>query len=441
MLNFLFCFLSLNKKNLVVCFFCWTCLTFIFLVLSCFFCVLKNGSVFAFFACLLWCIWNFLFSSNKLGKTSPAFSLSAMLLSFSVPSFFSHKGVWHNPFKIWTVFWNSLFVLFLPSLFLSRKNQLQKKLSLFFQSFFVSLFSFQNFSIIIFLWSFFLSSFCSSLFCFLLLFLFFPSPFFLYFSISVFLFFSLPHVSLSVLLHLLFCVSPFLYKTFFFLSFDLDLFVFLLLLYPFFFISVSAFFLFWKNKVQYFLWSIFWKDENVFSNSPLSDFFLVFFLLPVVIVLVCPMFSFFSRFFNVSYLDFLLPIFFLCFFKNRFVSKSKSRWFLSHCCSFWKTLFPDFSTFRYKNRLPCMIFKNCFAICLCFRALFETIFFIPLFLFKKNASKKELILFTFSLYFFFFLFRSLFVCLLVMFCSMISPMFTNFFYYPVVTRWKKSCFF
>ena len=63
-----------------------------------------------------------------------------------------------------------------------------------------------------------------------------------------------------------------------------------------------------------------------------------------------------------------------------------------------------------------MIFKKCFAICLCFQALFENYLLYPFVSVQKNASKKELILFTFSLYFFF-LFRSLFVCLLVMFAQ------------------------
>ena len=210
MLNFLFLFFSSQQKKPCCLFFLLDMFNIYFSCFVLFFLCLEKWFSFRIF-CLpvVMYLKFFCFSSNKLGKTSPAFSLSAMLLYFSVLFFFSHKRVWHNPFKIWTVFWNSLFVLFLPSLSLSRKNQAKKNYLCFFSPFLFH-FSFQHF---------FYHHFSLIIFPFIFLFIpFLLSPpfsllsfstlsLFLYLSVS---FFSLPHVSLSVLLHLLFCVSPFL---------------------------------------------------------------------------------------------------------------------------------------------------------------------------------------------------------------------------------------
>ena len=72
-----------------------------------------------------------------------------------------------------------------------------------------------------------------------------------------------------------------------------------------------------------------------------------------------------------------------------------------------------------------MIFKFFFAIRLCFQNLWKISSLSPCFCSKKkNASKKQLILFTFSLYFFL-LIRSLFVCLLVMFTLLVVTLLTE----------------
>ena len=211
-------------------------------------------------------------------------------------------------------FLNSLFILFLPSLFL-RKNQHPKKSSLLFSPFFVSLFLstfflssffFDNFSFHLFVHPFLLSSpFFSSI----LLHSFFISP-----SQCFSFFFSLPHGSLSVFLHLLFCVSPFLFLNI--LLFSLLILISLFSHFFFTLFSSSPFLLFsCLNKLKI----LCGQDENVsffFRTLLLSDFFWCVFLLASSFFLLCPMFSVFSRFFITSYLDFLLPIFFLGLFQK-----------------------------------------------------------------------------------------------------------------------------
>ena len=275
MLNFLFLFFSSQQKKPCCLFFLLDMFNIYFSCFVLFFLCLEKWFSFRIF-CLpvVMYLKFFVFHPTNWERHLLLFLFLPCCFLFLFSSFFLTKecDIILLKFELFSEIPCSSF--FSLHFFCHEKISTKKNYLCFFSPFLFHFFSFQNFSIIIFLWSFFLSSFCSSLFCFLLLFLFFPSPFFLYFSISVFLFF----FSTSRFL-ICFTPSPFLRITFFvikhssFLSFDLDLFVFLLLLYPFFFISVSAFFLFWKNKVQYFLWSIFWKDENVFSNSPLSDFF------------------------------------------------------------------------------------------------------------------------------------------------------------------------
>ena len=247
------------------------------------------------------------FSSNKLVKTSSAFSLSAILISFSVLLFFFffEKSVWNNPFSFWTVFfffWNSLFILFLPSLFSHEKISAKKKSSLvFFSPFFVSLF--------LSTFSFFLSS-LFSLMIYPFIFVFRPLFAFLSFFSSLLLHsvfislsqcFSFSFFSTSCF-HICFSPSPFLRisffwcKTFFFSPFWSWSLCFHTSSSPFFLHLHFCFLLALKNKVPNFLWSIFLKTKMFFfffRTLPLSEFFSCVFLLASSFFLVCPMFSVF----------------------------------------------------------------------------------------------------------------------------------------------------
>ena len=344
------------------------------------------------------------FSSNKLVKTSSAFSLSAILISFSVllfVFFFFEKGVWNNPFSFWTVFfWNSLFILFLPSLFSHEKISAKKKSSLvFFSPFFVSLF--------LSTFSFFLSS-LFSLMIYPFIFVFRPLFAFLSFFSSLLLHsffislsqcFSFSFFSTSCF-HICFSPSPFLRisffwcKTFFFSPFWSWSLCFHTSSSPFFLHLHFCFLLALKNKVPNFLWSIFLKTKMFFfffEPSRYLNFSRVFSSLRRHFSLFVQCFLFFSRFFIISYLDFLLPIFFLGLFQKSFCfrKKSKNHWFFSQNYSFWKTLFPDLNHFSLSNCLPCMIFKKHFAICLCFQTLFEKYLLYPFFLLKKKPLLKS----------------------------------------------------
>ena len=167
----------------------------------------------------------------------------------------------------------------------------------------------------------------------------------------------------------------------------------------------------------------FFEDENVFffQTLLLSDFFSCVFLLASSFFLVCRMFSVFSRFFIISFLDFLLPILIWASSKNRFDFERNQK-IIDSCLNIIlfekKHFFFDFSLFAIKPS-PIHDLQKTFSICLCFQTLFGNYLLYPVVsVEKKNASKKELILFTFSLYFFL-LFRSLFVCLLVMFALLV----------------------
>ena len=150
---------------------------------------------------------------------------------------------------------------------------------------------------------------------------------FLHHSVSLSLFSSTPCF--------LICFSPspcFLRISFFvvkhssFHPFDLDLFVFLLL-YPFFFISVSAFFFLLLKKSSKFSVVIFLQTKSVFFFEPsrFLNFSRMFSSLRRHFSLFVQCFLFFSRFFNITYLDFLLPIFFLGLFKKSFCFRKKSK--------------------------------------------------------------------------------------------------------------------
>ena len=108
---------------------------------------------------------------------------------------------------------------------------------------------------------------------------------------------------------------------------------------------------------------------------------------------------------------------------------------------FEKPFFPDFSTFRYKTVSHAWSSKIVLPFVCVFEHFLKTIFFIPLFLFKKTLLKRN----WFSLLFLFTSSSSCSVLSSCVFSLCLLNDFSNvhnfFFYYPVVTRWKKSCFF
>ena len=158
--------------------------------------------------------------------------------------------------------------------------------------------------------------------CFLLLFLFYPSPLFLYFSISVFLFlfFSLPHVSFSVFLHLLFCVSPFLLSNFLLFS--------LLIL-----ISLFSFFFFTLFTSSSSLLFFCFKKNSKFSvvNFLKTNVSFFFFSNPPVICIFSRVFSSLRRHFSLFVQCFLffrdssLFLFLIFFYRSSFWVSSKNR--------------------------------------------------------------------------------------------------------------------
>ena len=268
LLSFLFLFCHQKTRFYVLPLFVGHVLHFFLFCLV--FSVLKNGfSSFRIF-CLpvVMYLKKCCFSSNKLERTSSAFSLSVMFLSYSVLLFFflGEKVCEINLFSFELFFLKFLVRTFSPFTILTKKSAPKKK-HLCFSVLFCFTFPFN-----IFLSSFFFDIFSFHLFVhpFLLSSPFFSSILLHSFFISLSQCFSLFFFSTSCFL-ICFSPSPFLRISFFvikhssFLPFDLDLFVFLLLLHPFFFISVSAFFFLKKFSVVNFF-----EDENVsfFSNPP-----------------------------------------------------------------------------------------------------------------------------------------------------------------------------
>ena len=127
---------------------------------------------------------------------------------------------------------------------------------------------------------------------------------------------------------------------------------------------------------------------------------------PCVVIFPClsNVFLFFARIFNdhfswFSFITLLKKSF--CFWEK--VQKKIIDSFLN-IILFEKRIFLNFNHFSLLNCFSCMIFKNILPFCLCFQTLFwNNIFFIPLFLWKKNASKSKrfslLCLFTSSSWF------------------------------------------
>ena len=187
--------------------------------------------------------------------------------------------------------------------------------------------------------------------------------------------------------HLFFSRSPFsrilfLFQLIFLLSpFDLDLFVFFLL----------TFFL--KKKLKIFCGQFFLKTKMCFFKKKPSRYLIfsrVFSSLRRHFSLFVQCFLFFSRFFIISYLDFSFTnLLFGPPPKNVLFSKEiKKSLILFSIIFFLKNTFSRFFHFSLWNRLPCMIFKKQFAICLCFQTLFEKYLLYPFVSVKKNASKK-----------------------------------------------------
>ena len=99
LLNFLFLFFFSHQKTLLSVFFCWTCFTFIFLVLSYVSVSWKMVSpVFAFFACLLWCIWkNVVFQPKHWWRHLLLFLFLPFFLLFVFSCLFVfEKSVWNK---------------------------------------------------------------------------------------------------------------------------------------------------------------------------------------------------------------------------------------------------------------------------------------------------------------------------------------------------------
>ena len=207
------------------------------------------------------------------------------------------------------------------------------------------------------------------------------SPLFLYFSISMFLFlfFSLPHVSLSVFLHRRFLRIPFLFWNILLLSL-----LILIPLFSYFFTLFSSypslFFLpktnskfsvvnFLMTKMSFFFWTL-----------SLSEYFLVCFP-PCVVIFHCLSNVFwFSRFFIITYLDFLLPIFFLGLFKKSFCKKIKKTLILFSILFLLKKknlFFLIFTTLRYKTALHAWSSKNILSFVCVFIFFFEKYLLYP----------------------------------------------------------------
>ena len=335
---------------------------------------------------------------QQFGKTSSVFSLSAIFLSSSVLLFFFFflKRVCKIILLyFWTVFWNSLLVLFLPSLF-SRKNQLQKFIFVFFSLFLFHFFSFNIFfSFITFLFhNFSFPLFCSSLCAFssffssLLLHSFFFSPSQCF---SFTFFFSTPCF--------LICFSPSPFLSILFLFWNILLFSFWSWSLCFltslqFFLHLRLCFLAQTNS-KFSVVNFSMTKMSVFSNPP------VIWIFSRVFSSLRRHFSFFVQcflFFRDSSLLLILIFFYHSSLwsssKNRFdFEKSKESLILFSILFFLKNRFPDFlNTFRHKTTPPCIIFKKHFANCLCFQTLSffgKNVFFIPLFLFKKKTPQKS----------------------------------------------------
>ena len=335
--------------------------------------------------------------SHKLEKTSSVFS---SFCNFSFLLFLCSRFLCKS---VWLIllfsnsFWNSLLILFLSSLFITKKSAEKPSFFVSVQPLLCVTFFLSTFFLIFyhhfFFVHFFLSSFCSSLFAFLSFFFSLISPFFPYFSISMF-----P----QLFLHRRCCVFSFCCNSFFFcLS--------LLILISLFSCFFSRFFpslFFHQKKNQNFLWSIFWRLNYVFIfwTLPLSVLNLVCFSSlrrHVSLFVLCFLFL---RFFIVTFLDhryffdFLLSIFFWAFFKNLFVFQTKdqkyhssfcSRFEKNPCYSFsWKSVFCNTFVFFMRDLENILSF-------LCFQSLFLWNYFVSLCFCPKE---KWLILFTFSLH-------------------------------------------
>ena len=419
---------------------------------------MKNGfSSFRIFACLLWCIWkNIVFHPTNWWRHLLLFFclflFSCLFVCLFVCLFLKKKSLWNNPFSYFELFFEIPCLSFSLFLFFLAKNQPNK---LHFFNFFL----FHIFSFIIF--HFFLSILFSLI---IFPFIFFVHPFvhsspfsLLSFSVlSLFLHLSVSLFFLCIIFpYLFFAIAffaylPFVLKHSSFLPFDLDLFVFLLHLYPFFLHLRLCFFLALK-KVQNILWSIFWRRKclSYFQNHP------VIWILSRVFS-SCPMFSVFSRIFIITYL-----LFWVLFKKSFWFWKTKNHRVLSQFYSFWKTsFFPEcLPIFAMKPHLHAWSSKNTSSFVCVFKLFWKisSLFFVSVFFFKKKTPlKSNWFSLLFSLYFFL-LFRSLFVSSRYVYSplcyssywknfrerkswKMVSPIFTFF----IILLWraeKKKMFF
>ena len=264
---------------------------------------------------------------KQIGWTSSFFSLSACFLFF----YFCLKNVKKTPL-ISKLFWKFLLKSFLSSFF-SPKNQ-PKKLHFFFLSFFCFTF---------FLWSFWHFSLLSPLFFHHLSFHLFVHLFLLFFILSLCLYLSVSLslcCSISCMFHCLSFNSPSPFLCIFFNSFILFSLLFLI---TFFFSSFFFTLFFLHLRICFFcqtnsnLSVVIFQDEIMFFffffTLPSSVFnLLFFFLLASSFFLVCSMLFCLFVFLGITFLDFLLSIFFLrllknwrfCFWKNH----KKYIWFL-----------------------------------------------------------------------------------------------------------------
>ena len=317
--TFFFCFLLLHLENNFDCFFfCWAPLYILF-----FFCVLKNSFSFFFLWDSFWFSFSFLFLWKKKKQVLLFYSLALMYLKRCW--FFQQIG--ENTFFFSFCFSFSSFSLLLWFFKLFVCEMIRFIFIFKFLLKFFSLVIVHHFS----LWSLFLTSFCPSLGAFVTFFFSLFSPFFLAFYISMFLFFSLSRVSLSFILHRRFLRLFFLFALIFlFLSFVPDLILFFFFLYQFFLPKKS----FFHEFMSVFL-------EPCLYLCLISCFF------PACVVLLYCVFHVFSGFFaflDVTFLDFLLSIFFLGLFKNcRVVWKNYKKISLILLFLFFQT--PCFSSF------------------------------------------------------------------------------------------------
>ena len=289
----------MSPKNTIlsVSFVCWTCFTFVFLVLSYF-----SVSWFDVFE------KNVVLLSNKLVRDIFCFFsfLSCFFLLFCSLFFFFLK-MWNNLFHFWTVFLKFLVNPFPPSIFSNAKISF-KTFHFCFSIFFCFTFFLQHFPFI--LSSFFFDNFYPFIFLFIPFVL--LSPFSLL-SFSFSLSFSLSHVSL----HCFFSIAVFAYPLFVLthfssLYFDLDLIYPVLLLLYFFHLRIFS-----PEKINIFCGQLLKMKCLFLLTTPSSVFDLLFF--PRCVVLIPGLFHVFTDFERVMkllFLNFYLSIFFLGLFEN-----------------------------------------------------------------------------------------------------------------------------